>query len=134
MGQQQLLMLVLAAVIVGTAVVLGINMFSENAAAANQDAVTTDMMTIASKAQAWFLRPAEMGGGGRRFTALTDAAGWGLMSFPKTNANGTYTLTPATKSIQIVGVGVENPDGAGANLTVTITADSAGVVVNSIAP
>jgi len=38
MGQQQLLLLVLSALIVGAAVVVGINMFSQNAAQANQDA------------------------------------------------------------------------------------------------
>jgi hypothetical protein len=128
MGQQQLLLLVLAAVIVGTAVVLGINMFSQNASQANQDAVMQDMMTIVSKAQAWFARPAEMGGGGRTFTALTDAAGWGLLNFPKTNANGTYTLTPAAKTITIGGAGVEG------TWTVSVVADSGKVVSSTITP
>jgi hypothetical protein len=128
MGQQQLLLLVLAAVIVGTAVVLGINMFSQNAAQANQDAVLQDMMTIAAKAQAWFARPAEMGGGGRSFIKLDDTDGWGLLNFPKTNANGTYKLTPAAKTITIDGDGVEG------KWTAQVVADSAKITSSKITP
>lgn len=74
MGQQQLLLLILAAVIVGVAITLGINMFAQNSAQANQEAVMQDVLTIASRAQAWYRRPVQMGGGGRTFDGLLSFA------------------------------------------------------------
>ena len=63
MGQQQLLLLVLGIVIVGLAVVVGIQAFSENQKKANADALVMTSMRIASDAQAWLRKPAAFGGG-----------------------------------------------------------------------
>ncbi len=63
MGQQQLLLLVLGIVIVGLAVVVGINAFSENRIKSNADALVTDGLRIASDVQAWALKPTQFGGG-----------------------------------------------------------------------
>ena len=63
MGQQQLLLLVLGIVIVGLAVVVGIQAFSENQKKANADALVLTSMRIASDAQAWLRKPAAFGGG-----------------------------------------------------------------------
>ena len=54
MGQQQLLLLVLGIVIVGLAVVVGIQAFSENQQKANLDAMINDGVRIASDLQALF--------------------------------------------------------------------------------
>ena len=64
MGQQQLLLLVLGIVIVGIAVVAGIQAFSEGKAKAAQDAAVSDAMRIISDVQAWKLKPGAFGGGG----------------------------------------------------------------------
>ena len=50
MGQQQLLLLVLGIVIVGLAVVVGIQAFSENQKKSNADALVNDAIRIASDA------------------------------------------------------------------------------------
>ena len=63
MGQQQLLLLVLGIVIVGLAVVVGIQAFGENQRKANNDALVNDGIRIASDAQAWALKPTAFGGG-----------------------------------------------------------------------
>ncbi|HEX9952181.1 MAG TPA: hypothetical protein VGB53_10460, partial [Rubricoccaceae bacterium] len=62
MGQQQLLLLVLGIVVVGLAVVVGIQAFGENQKKANADAITNDVIRIASDAQAWSLKPTAFGG------------------------------------------------------------------------
>jgi hypothetical protein len=62
MGQQQLILLVLATVIVGLAIVVGIRAFTENSAKANSDAMTQDAVRIASDMQAWKKKPAPFGG------------------------------------------------------------------------
>ena len=63
MGQQQLLLLVLGIVIVGIAVVAGIQAFSEGKTKAARDAATSDAMRLISDVQAWKLKPAAFGGG-----------------------------------------------------------------------
>jgi len=45
MGQQQLLLLILATIVVGVTMIVGINMFSQNSAEANQQAVIQDVLT-----------------------------------------------------------------------------------------
>jgi len=119
MGQQQLLLLILSAVIVGVAIVMGINMFAENAGQANQDAVMQDVLTIASRAQAWYRRPVELGGGGRTYVGMTLVD----LNFDAANDNGTYALSGQTATaVTVTGTGTENPDGIGTNLIVTVSA------------
>ena len=64
MGQQQLLLLVLGMVIVGIAVVAGIQAFSEGRQKAATDAAVSDALRIATDVQAWALKPEAFGGGG----------------------------------------------------------------------
>ena len=64
MGQQQLLLLVLATVIVGLATVAGIQAFDQNQTQANGDALSTTALEIASEVQAWSQKPSQLGGGG----------------------------------------------------------------------
>lgn len=87
MGQQQLLLLVLGTVIVGLAVVVGIDAFSENRKKSNADALVNDAVRLASDAQAWRLKPAAFGGGADDddFTNLTlEDLGY------ETNGDGNY--------------------------------------------
>lgn len=70
MGQQQLLLLVLSIVIVGMAVAVGIQSFSENQRKSNADILVNDAIRIAADAQAWTLKPTVLGGGNGAFTGL----------------------------------------------------------------
>ena len=63
MGQQQLLLLVLATVIVGLATVAGIQAFEQGQTRANQDALTQNAVKIASDIQAKAKEPSQFGGG-----------------------------------------------------------------------
>lgn len=51
MGQQQLLLVLLAIIIVGVAIVTGLSMYVENARAANQDEVRDALLTVAARAR-----------------------------------------------------------------------------------
>jgi len=76
-------------------------------------------LTIASRAQAWYRRPVELGGGGRTYVGMTLID----LNFDTPNDNGAYTLSGNTATVvTITGVGTENPDGAGANVTVAVSA------------
>ena len=102
MGQQQLLLLVLGIVIVGLAVVVGIQAFGENQKKANADALVNDAVRIASDAQAWRLKPAAFGGGANLKLKDADLVKLGYAS-PYSNLNGTFALTTAGNGLKITG-------------------------------
>jgi len=90
MGQQQLLLIVLGTIIVGVAVVVGINMFTTGAVNAERDALLQDVNNIASSAASYWRKPAALGGGARDFTGVTSVVTFGSDS---SNANGVFTMT-----------------------------------------
>src|SRR5512139_2307107 len=98
MGQQQLLLIILGVIVVGIAVAVGITMFNDSAVSANRDAVTNDLVNLASRAQQYYRRPTALGGGGGSFANLTAAAGMRLLTKTSNsgfmvNGNGSYTIT-----------------------------------------
>ncbi|NIV97477.1 hypothetical protein GWN42_32960 [candidate division KSB1 bacterium] len=120
MGQQQLLLVVLSAIVVGIAIIVGLNLFASGAAQANLDAVTQDVMTIASRAQEWYRKPTELGGGGRTWSGFS----LNVINFPDTTINGYYTPSIVGGDLQIIGNGVEDGDGDGQVLEVQTTVDA----------
>ena len=95
MGQQQLLLLVLGIVIVGLAVVIGIEAFSENKTNSTTDAMNNEIVRIASDLQAWSLKPQAFGGpvGETGFTDVTFSdLGYGLTTL-NGDASAYATLT-----------------------------------------
>ena len=87
MGQQQLLLLVLATIIVGIATVVGIQAFSQNNIKSNADAMLNDAVRIASDAQAWAQKSAPFGGP----TNYGEFTGASLANLGyQTNAEGNY--------------------------------------------
>lgn len=105
MGQQQLLLLVLGIVIVGLAVVVGIQAFSENQRSNVVDGLTNDLVNVASAAQEWALTPEAMGGGGGDYH---DRSG----NFP-----------------QLDDLGIEDPDRSYGTLSAGIHSNSPGFMV-----
>src|SRR5512134_1075091 len=96
MGQQQLLLIILGVIVVGIAVAVGITMFTDNAVSANKDAVTNDLVNLASRAQQFYRRPTALGGGQGSFVLLTaDAAGLAKLTSKPINSNGTYSILNA---------------------------------------
>lgn len=123
MGQQQLLLIILGVIVVGIAVAVGITMFQDNAVSANRDAVTNDLVNLASRAQQYYRRPTALGGGQGDFDGLTLIK---LTSKP-INPNGTYALTSgAGQTAVIEGYGTENGnDGTTViHLTMNVLSDS----------
>ena len=104
MGQQQLLLIVLGVIIVGIAVVVGINVFTASSVQANRDAVISDMTNLASMSQQYYRKPTALGGGGNTFT------GWTIPGNLQSTANGSYTATVAAQSVILVGAGNETGD------------------------
>lgn len=120
MGQQQLLLLVLGAIIVGVSIVVGVGLFTTGATNANRDAVINDCMTIAARAQIWYRTPAFLGGGGRTY----DNVSIGAIKFPASNENASsYSITGSGRQATIEASGVEPHSNPG-SVTVVIVPDS----------
>ncbi len=126
MGTQQLLLIVLGVIIVGIAVVVGINIFGSNAEQANKDALTQDCLRIASAAQGFYRKPTMLGGGNNAFDGIeiTDCGmSQGASTTSGENVNGVYTITTAaTTTFVITGASAND-----ATKTVAVTVDMTGL-------
>jgi Tfp pilus assembly protein PilE len=103
MGQQQLLFIILGTIIIGIAVVVGINYFTSSSAKANREAVIADLTDIASMAQRYYRKSITLKGGGHTFTGWTVPANLSLTA----NMSAAVTATVAAQSVILAGVGTE---------------------------
>ena len=115
MGQQQLLLIVLGVIIVGIAIVVGINLFQSSAVDANRNAVIQDLNTLCAKGQEFYKKPASLGGGGNTYTGFTMPTGL------STTANGTYAPTVAAQTLIFAGTGLEKGNDGTTNVKATAT-------------
>jgi hypothetical protein len=115
MGQQQLLLLILGAIIVGIAMMVGISLFAANDSQANKDGVTAKLNNIAADAAQYKLRPKTLGGGRPSY------AGYIIPSKMLSDDNGTYAIlgSPSDVSLTIQAVSSMN-----ASWTATCVMDS----------
>jgi hypothetical protein len=71
MAQQQMLLLMLAVIIIGVAVMTGSDQFEKDLNAAVQDEMKKVILDIAARAQVWYHRPAAQYGGERSFSEFS---------------------------------------------------------------
>ena len=132
MGQQQLLLLVLGIVIVGLAVVVGIQAFGENQKKANADALVNDGVRIASDIQAWALKPQAFGGPATTgdFTNVDFLdLGYTGTATAYSNLNGSFALgTPTASCVTITGTGTV----AGNTVYVKVTGTSSSSIQTQV--
>lgn len=134
MGSQQLLLIVIAVVIAGISVTIGVWMFIDQSASTNRDEISNDLVQFAAQAQKYYRRPAALGGGNNTFAGLTLSR----VTSKSVNANGTYTLTPdpasaSDASVSITGAGRETgADGTNpVQMTLTVWPDSILIVTDN---
>jgi hypothetical protein len=102
MGQQQLLLIVLGVIVVGIAVVVGINLFNANAESSTQDSIVSQGTNIGAMAQQYFKKPTTMGGGGNSFVGF-DTKVW-----PALPANLVTSTDAAWATPTVTGTGVNS--------------------------
>ncbi len=124
MGQQQLLLIVLAIIIVGIAIAISIQLFRSNAIEAKRDILIEETTTLGVMALQYFKKPEELGGGSKSFI------GWTIPSQMVTTANGNFmTSTVAADEVIITGTGTEVVTGTDSiEVQTTVTANE----INSI--
>jgi len=102
LGQQQILLIVLAIIIVGVAIAISIQLFRSNAIEAKRDVLIEETTTLGTMALQYFKKPVELGGGGRSFT------GWKIPSQMNQTVNGNFMIASvASDEVTITGTGSE---------------------------
>ncbi len=101
MGQQQLLLITVAIIIVGIALLVSFSIYRQNSIDQNRDNVTNQSLNLASMAMSYYKKPKSMGGNDRSF------AGWDVPSYLTTTENGTFTAIAYSDSVIIIGIGNE---------------------------
>jgi Tfp pilus assembly protein PilE len=129
MGQQQLLLIILGVIVVGIAVAVGITMFNDSATSSNRDALTNDLINLASRAQQYYRRPIALGGGGGTFATVLMRHLTKTSTTTAANGNGTFSMgTPTATSVILTGTGMEKgANGSAVSVEMTVWADSAKV-------
>ena len=122
MGQQQLLLIVLGVIVVGIAVVVGINLFNANAESSAKDTIISEGTNLGALAQQYYKKPTSMDGGNNTFT------GW---SIPTSLVNTPTTawaaaVTPTTVTL----TGTPNDGDYSWTVTTTVTSLTINSVVN----
>jgi hypothetical protein len=102
LGQQQLLMVVLAIIIVGIAIAISIQLFRSNAIESKRDLLIEETNSLATMAIQYYKKPQAMGGGGRSFT------GWEIPSQMVQTFNGNFMrAVVSANEVTITGTGSE---------------------------
>ncbi len=92
MGQQQLLLIVLGVIIVGIAVVVGINVFTTSSQSSSRDLVVSSLINLGAQAQQYYRKPTALGGGGNDFQ------GFALTASQFNTAAGEFTISTSVPS------------------------------------
>ena len=119
MGQQQLLLIVLAIIIVGIAIAVSIQLFRSNAIESKRDVLIEETTSLGLMAIQYFKKPSEMGGGSKSFM------GWKIPPQMIMTANGNFmasTIDP--NQVIITGTGSELVTGTDSiKVQTTVTAN-----------
>lgn len=102
MGQQQLLMIVLAIIIVGLAIAISVQLFRSNAIESKRDILIEETTSLGSMAFQYYKKPRELGGGGRSFI------NWTIPQQMVQTFNGNFmTASVNVDNVVITGTGSE---------------------------
>jgi hypothetical protein len=126
LGQTQLLLVILAVILVGVAIFVGVSMFSANAVENTRSAIMTDLHAFAGKALTYYWKPATQGGGNKSFNGVTI----GQIAAMGENPNARYYIESAQDdNCVIVGVGkIVASDGDSVTIRMRVSPTIRGIV------
>ncbi|MEK7727491.1 MAG: hypothetical protein AAB354_03710 [candidate division KSB1 bacterium] len=106
MGNQQMLPLLLAAVIVGIALVRGLATLQETNKQDREAQIQQALLGTAERAQVWYRKPATLGGGGRAFSQIS----WRKLNLNANTPIGKFTMSEKmVDSFRLTGQSVDDP-------------------------
>jgi len=110
MGQQQLHLVVLGAILVFFSIAVGITSFNSNSVQSNRDAVIADLNYLSMMARGYYKKSDSLGGGNNDFN------GFEIPGSLESNENGRYRIVSSSaQKIILEGKGIEIAAGGGCN-------------------
>jgi hypothetical protein len=138
MGQQQLILLVIGVVVVGIAIMLGFQAFTEGLKKTNLDALINDANAVACDAQIWRAKSlVNGGGGGNPSNDMWHGLAFSKLGYPVEddgsylNPNGMFTLVDEGNSV--LTITARNPS-LGNEVVFTVTGMSPDDIIYVINP
>ena len=133
MINQQKLLYIASLIAVGAAILAGIQKFKSTSRDASINALTLDLLNIATRLQANYFKPKCLAGGNHSFSGIaTDSSGLQQIFIKPKNINGTFKIVSTDDDVVVLqAIGKDDYDGDGQNLTVEmkVFADSVETVV-----
>jgi len=123
MGQNQLVLIILGAVIVGIAIVVGINFFTSNSGHADREAVIADLRSLAVSAQQYYKENNQIN---------HSFDGWEIPEGNDSTGNGRYKADVSSQEITFVGIGNEKGNDGTSFVKITIVINSEKIVSTKI--
>ena len=118
MGQQQLLLIVLAVIVIGAAVLWGIGLFRGSAIESKRDLLISESADIAMSAISYYKKPFQFGGGGNSFQD------WEIPTKLVRTEAGHYVANVTDDLVIITGTGTEVVTGTDTIQVQTMVSDS----------
>ena len=119
MGQQQLILILLAIMVIGVAIAAALGLFSSNSAEQNKLSIINDLNNLRANARKYRMRPGTMAGGAGSYAGFTMPSN--LMS----NANAVYTMAIAANELTVVATSIAIPTNK-----ITVVVDSKGDITS----
>jgi hypothetical protein len=99
MGQNQIFIILIGAILIGIAILGGLGAFSDDEVDANKKVMVNDVQHIGANAARYYRRITALNGGGYSYM------GYVLPNGYRSNLNGSYSTNPLSKTVlQISGV------------------------------
>ena len=132
MGQQQLLLIVLVMILVGTAILMGFQIYTETNRETAIDIMSKDLVNLASIALNYYRTPIEIGGGGKSYIASANGGNgqWEVPSNLDSLDNRFYEVSNiASNTIEIMGKSIDEETGQNGveGVSVYVTINERGV-------
>lgn len=128
MGQQQLLLIVLVMILVGTAILVGFQIYDQSNRETAIDTISKDLVNLAADAMNYYRKPVTLGGGGLSF--VDSESQWNVPPNLDTLDNRVYEInTISANDLEIKGSSIDVETGLnGTNgVYVYITLNNEGV-------
>ena len=110
MGQQQLLLIVLVMILVGAAIMVGMQIYDESNRETAITTMTKDLVSLSSIAMNYFRTPLQLGGGGQSFTPSSGS--WKVPANLDTLDNLAYSVHAISKNtMEILGQSIDEQTG-----------------------
>ena len=125
MGTNQLLFILLGAILIAIAIAVGVQITSASTEQSNRDQIVLDLNNFAIGAQVYYKKTANLGGGRGSYL------GWSIPAAQNKNENGSYTTNVKSQRVVITGTGIQLGKNGKTKIKIQATVTPAGITIKT---